>query len=234
VSVDHHGQEHEFEPVRGLPERLPAGERIVWQGSPQWRALALGAFHLRVLSVYFGVMLALVAVSAAGSGSDPMGVALAVSRPALLAAAALALVALFAWMTARATVYTLTDRRVVMRMGIVLTVTYNLPYRRIMAAAVRRDRGGTGDLPLQLKGGDRIAYLHLWPHARPWHLAAPQPMFRAIAQVDQVAALLTRAWSESTGGAAAEPARSAGRSLAHAATAAEPAPAFSGGPAAAH
>jgi len=204
VSVDHHGQEHEFEPVRGLPERLPAGERIVWQGSPQWRALALGAFHLRMLSVYFGVMLALVAVSAAGSGSDPMGVAVAVFRPALLAAAALALVALFACMTARATVYTLTDRRVVMRMGIVLTVTYNLPYRRIMAAAVRKDRDGTGDLPLQLKGGDRIAYLHLWPHARPWQLRRSQPMLRSIPEAAQVGALLARALAEA--GAATAPA----------------------------
>ncbi len=31
--------EHEFEPIPGLPERLPAGERMLWQGRP-WRALA--------------------------------------------------------------------------------------------------------------------------------------------------------------------------------------------------
>jgi len=27
------------EPVRGLPEKLPAGERILWQGMPDWHPL---------------------------------------------------------------------------------------------------------------------------------------------------------------------------------------------------
>ena len=33
-------EEHEFEAARGLPELLPAGERVLWQGSPDWRGLA--------------------------------------------------------------------------------------------------------------------------------------------------------------------------------------------------
>ena len=36
--------EHEFEPVHGLPEKLPAGEKILWQGSPDWKTLANEAF----------------------------------------------------------------------------------------------------------------------------------------------------------------------------------------------
>jgi hypothetical protein len=28
--------------------------------------------------------------------------------------------------------------------------------------------------------GKRIAYLHLWPHARPWQLKRPQPLLRAL------------------------------------------------------
>ncbi|MEY3475503.1 MAG: hypothetical protein RL087_1961, partial [Pseudomonadota bacterium] len=32
----HH--EHEFEAAPGLPAPLPVGERILWQGAPQWRA----------------------------------------------------------------------------------------------------------------------------------------------------------------------------------------------------
>ena len=35
--------EHEFEPQFGLPERLPDSERLLWQGSPSWRALAIVA-----------------------------------------------------------------------------------------------------------------------------------------------------------------------------------------------
>ena len=56
----HH--EHEFEAAPGLPEPLPPGERIVWQGAPDWRVLALHAYHLRQLAGYFGVMMAIQAL----------------------------------------------------------------------------------------------------------------------------------------------------------------------------
>ena len=42
-----------------------------------------------------------------------------------------------AWLSARNTVYTITDRRVVMRIGIVLTLTFNLPFKRIAAAGLQ-------------------------------------------------------------------------------------------------
>ncbi len=48
-----------------------------------------------------------------------------------------------AWLSARSTVYTLTDRRMVMRMGIVLTVTFNLPFKRIAAADMAPAPRGT-------------------------------------------------------------------------------------------
>ena len=57
MTIESHGHEHEFEPQFGLPERLPAGERILWQGSPDFRALARNAFHLRKLALYFSVLL---------------------------------------------------------------------------------------------------------------------------------------------------------------------------------
>ena len=39
-----------IEPQRGLPELLPADEKLLWQGSPDWRAMAARAFHLRKLA----------------------------------------------------------------------------------------------------------------------------------------------------------------------------------------
>ena len=51
----HH--EHEFEAAPGLPEPLPAGERILWQGAPDWRALAVHVFHVRKLAAYFAGIL---------------------------------------------------------------------------------------------------------------------------------------------------------------------------------
>ena len=53
------GHEHEFEPQRGLPEALPAGEHLLWQGQPDWRMLARKAFHVRKLVVYFAGLMVL-------------------------------------------------------------------------------------------------------------------------------------------------------------------------------
>ena len=50
----HH--EHEFEAAPGLPEPLPRGERLIWQGSPDWVQLAIHAFHVRKLAIYFSAM----------------------------------------------------------------------------------------------------------------------------------------------------------------------------------
>jgi hypothetical protein len=102
----------------------------------------------------------------------------------------------------RTTVYTLTDRRVVMRIGIVLTMTLNLPHRQIDAAALRPGKDGHGDIALQLAPGVRIGYVHLWPHARPWQVRWPQPMLRAVPHASQVAALLAEALQATAIGAA--------------------------------
>ncbi len=201
MTIQSNGHEHELEPQYGLPERLPATEKILWQGSPDARALARSAFHLRKLALYFTALMALQAANVAADGASVADVLLALVWPAGLSALALLGVWTLAWLTARTAVYTVTDRRVVMRIGIVLTLTFNLPLRTIESAAMRQGSGGHGDIVLALKGPDHIAWLHLWPHARPWHLTRTQPMLRALPQVADVAALLQRAWSAQTGGA---------------------------------
>ena len=51
--------EHEFEAVHGLPAALPAGENIIWQGSPVVSSFARNAFHIRALTGYFALLLVL-------------------------------------------------------------------------------------------------------------------------------------------------------------------------------
>ena len=46
------------EPLSGLPQRPPAGETILWQGAPQWRATALRTFHVRKVALYFAALFA--------------------------------------------------------------------------------------------------------------------------------------------------------------------------------
>ncbi len=215
--------EHEFEPEPGLPAPLPKDERVLWQGSPDWRALAVRAFHVRKLIAYFALMLALrgAATLSAGGGMVDALVAMAWLFP--LAVVGVGIVASLARLSARTAMFTVTDQRVVMRVGIVLTVTYNLPYRCVENADLRLDRTGTGDIALALKGTDRIAYLHLWPFARPWRLARPEPTLRGVPDAASVARVLSVAWSQATGvtlpapaAAKPEPARERGRAaLAH-------------------
>jgi Bacterial PH domain len=192
-------REHEHEPVLGLPEVLPAAERMLWQGSPDWRALAVRAFHVRKLVIYFALMLALRGSAVLADGGSTLDALRAVATLAPLALLGLALALFIAWLSARSTVYTLTDRRIVMRVGIVLTLSFNLPLKRIAAADMAPAPRGTGDIALELAGSDRIAWLQLWPHARPWRLAKPQPMLRCVPQGAEVARLLAQTWSQATG-----------------------------------
>ena len=185
--------EHEFEAVPGLPEALPAGEHILWQGSPDWKRLALNAFHVRRLALYFGLMIALQAIMIWDASHSLRANLGPLMLSALLALISLGLLAVTAWLSASTTMYTLTNKRVVMRIGIVLCITLNLPLRQIRGAAVLADNNGQGDIALALAGKERIGWLHLWPHARPWHLKDPQPMLRGVRDVQVVAAKLLAA-----------------------------------------
>lgn len=193
------GHEHDFEAQPGLPELLPAGEHVLWQGSPDWRMLARRAFHVRKLAVYFAAILALRAGLVISDGGTLVQALKALAWLAPLAAIAVGGMALMAWLSARGTLYTVTNKRVVMRIGIVLTVTFNLPYKRIEGAALHLNANGSGDLPLALANGERIAWLHLWPHVRPWRVARPEPMLRCVPEAQHVAQLMSTAWSSATG-----------------------------------
>ncbi|MEO8060468.1 MAG: photosynthetic complex putative assembly protein PuhB [Burkholderiales bacterium] len=191
--------EHEFEAELGLPEPLPRGERLLWQGSPDWRVLAREAMHTRMLAVYFALLLAARAANAGSNGGSLLDAGVAVLWLLPLAVTAIAVLSLLAWLIARTSVYTITDKRVVMRIGVVLNITFNLPHSQIVSAGLRTNPDGSGDLTLLLNDADRIAYVHLWPHARPWHLKRTEPMLRALPQVSAVAALLSAALADAAG-----------------------------------
>jgi hypothetical protein len=189
------GHEHEFEAQPGLPERLPADEQVLWQGSPDWLRLARERFHLSALAGYFIAILALRAGFVMSEGGSVGEALTAVAMLLPLVVFALGIVASLAWLSARTTVYTITDKRVVMRVGIVLSLTFNLPLRRLDAAGVKLTKDGHGSIPLTLGGTDRIAIVHLWPHARPWRVTKPEPMLCCIPDAARAAEVLHRAWT---------------------------------------
>ena len=200
MNVESNGHEHEFEAAYGLPEPLPKGENILWQGAPDFSDMAVRVFHLKKASLYFAVLIVLRCTFLYSSGVGAAATLAGTLLSAALAFTALAALTILAWLTARTTAYTLTDQRVVMRIGIVLTLTFNLPLKRIETAGLQLNKNGFGDIPLALGGGDRIGWLNLWPHARPWRIAKPEPMLRCIPQAQAFAHQLQLAWSAATGG----------------------------------
>jgi hypothetical protein len=199
MTIDSRGHEHEFEPEYGLPEALPQDERILWQGSPDFATVARRIFHVRKVALYFALLLALRAANTLGDGGSWLDALGSIALLSFLAVMGWTALAGLAWATARTAVYTLTDKRLVMRIGVALTLTFNLPLRAMRSAALRQQDGDCADIVIELATEDRIAWLHLWPHVRPWKLAQPQPMLRAVPDAARVAGLLTQAWSSSTG-----------------------------------
>ena len=184
--------EHEWEAAPGLPSALPKGERVVWQGAPEWKSLAIHAFHVRKVALYFALMLVVQAINLTAPEGRVDWKPLVVA--ASLYALALALLLGTAWMSARSTLYTLTNKRVVMRIGIVLTLTFNLPFKRIAGASLKTQGAGTGDIALALHPEDRIGWVHLWPHQRAWHVTQPQPTLRCVPDSQQVGEQLLKLW----------------------------------------
>lgn len=196
-------REFEYEPVKGLPELLPAGEHILWQGQPSWKAMARRTFHARAIAVYFAVWATMQGIFAAYDGAG-----LGASVFATLSVLPFGLVTVgilggLAYWHSRTTVYTITNRRVVFRYGIALNMAVNLPFKRVRSAALKlEEKNGTAEIPLELEGTGNLAFLHLWPHCRPWKFNPTQPMMRCVADGAQAAKILAEALQEAQGDAA--------------------------------
>ncbi|MFM2150857.1 MAG: putative photosynthetic complex assembly protein PuhB [Pseudomonadota bacterium] len=195
--------EHDSEPVRGLPAPLPAGETLLWQGAPRFNGLARRALHLRWMSVYFLILALWRGTALVAGGASHVAVLQGMALVLAVGTIPIALLVLYGWASARSTVYTVTSRRVVIRTGVALPMTVNIPFAVIGSAAVAQHADGTGDIALQITPPHRVSWLGLWPHTRSWHVSKPQPTLRAVAEPEAVAQLLARALA----GAAAMPVR---------------------------
>ncbi|GFE49442.1 hypothetical protein So717_11950 [Roseobacter cerasinus] len=182
----------EIEPVEGLPEKPPEGEQILWQGRPDWWRLSIEALSLKWVAGYFLLLAAWQFISVVDL--MPLGRAIGAAVPFLLLGLVVCgLLIAVAYVQARATMYTVTDARVVMRIGAALTVTLNLPYTQVGNAMLDLRKGGTGTIALETLGETRLSYLVCWPHIRPWHMRQAQPALRCIPEAERVAHLLAEA-----------------------------------------
>lgn len=174
------------------PVRLAPGERVIWQGSPGARPLALRLYRVWLVALY-GAGLTLADMIEARLHALGAWGALHAAIPGLLTTgAALAIFCLLAVGSARTTRYTLTDQRLVMQCGLAMPATLSMPLHRLAAVAVRVRRDGTGDITLLPHPGAKLAFAKLWPFVRPWRLSRPEPMLREVAGAGYVATILSR------------------------------------------
>ena len=191
----HNSPDHEFEPQYGLPEKLPKEEQVLWQGSPEIKAIVARVFHIKMIGVYFGVLLLYRLVSGVSEGEALSSIFLSALTILAISCLGLSLIALLGYLIASTAVYTITNKRVVMRIGIVLNMSFNFPLKKIHSADYGVQKDGSGDIYFTLSDGCKIALFHLWPHARPGKWALPQPSFRGIKNCAEVSQILTQAWA---------------------------------------
>jgi hypothetical protein len=191
-------------PMDGLPGRLPEGEEVLWQSGPSWRALARHAFHIRAVAVYFSLLVAWRVLGSMLSGHDLRYALVSAASCVLLGGLGIALFCLFAWLIARTTTYTITQKRIVLTYGMALPKSLNLPFCAIEAADLRRHKDGSGDIALRLLGTRRVPYLLLWPHVRPGAHGRGQPVLRCLAAPNEASEILAGAVAIGTIAAADE------------------------------
>ena len=180
------------EPIEGLPELLPKGEVILWQGRPNWLRLTIESLNLWWVIGYFGLLAAWRFLTVIDY--MPLGTAFSASIPFLFVAAFVGLLLCgVGYIQAKATLYTITNRRVVMRIGAALTLTLNLPFTKIDNAAVAKKRGGFGNIAFETSGDTKFSFFVLWPHARSWYFGKPQPTLKCIPDIEKVSSILGQA-----------------------------------------
>jgi hypothetical protein len=188
--------------ITGVGEALPPGESLLWEGQPDLKALAFRVLHLRLLLVYWGVVaVAFVGVGVMqGRGTGALAADLAWLGVVALLGSAL----LFGLAAAirKSTTYALTDKRVVVRLGVAFPSVLNLPLHRIDAVDFRSTGRESGEVVLTPSGTDRVGWFYLWPHAQPWNLRDPKPALRALPAAEEVgrriATEVTRARAEAS------------------------------------
>jgi hypothetical protein len=203
--------EYEDEPVEGLPDYLPEGETMVWQGRPTVAAMARRVFFIPHLALYFGLLIAGHTVYRLMEGVSGVQVLGTFVWQAGLAATVLVLLAWLARSYAASVVYTLTSERLVIRSGVALPMMVNIPIEQITAADMRVYRDGTGDIVLTPVADRKLHWILLWPNVSAWYTRPIRPLLRGLADphraADAFAAVASQHYQVTAGEQVAVPIR---------------------------
>jgi hypothetical protein len=187
-----------FEPQRGLPAALPAGEKLLWQGSPDWSSLAVHAYHVRKVALYFVLLVLWRVANGISAGHGAGSVALSCAWILSLGAIAVGVLSLLAYFSARMAVFSITSGRVLLRHGIAVPMTINVPFGLIVSAGMKRN-GATGDITMAIAREQRLGYVITWPYVRPGRITRPELDFRCVTDAERVADILGQALAAHAG-----------------------------------
>jgi hypothetical protein len=172
--------EYEGEPIEGLPEALPEGESLIWQGRPTVGAMLKRVFFVPQLAVYFGLLIGGHTIYRL-TESVPMAQVLGTLVWQFgLAAIVLLLLVWLARAYAKSILYTLTSARLVIRSGVALPMMVNIPIEQIIAADLRVHRDGTGDILLRASADRQLYWVLLWPNVSAWYSRPVRPCLRGL------------------------------------------------------
>jgi len=179
--------EYEGEPVEGLPEQLPDGESMVWQGRPTVAAMAKRVFFVPHLAVYFGLLISGHTIYRLMEG---VSLAQVMGTFVWQAGLAVTVLVLLLWLSrsyARSVLYTLTSERLVIRSGVALPMMVNIPIEQITAADLCVYRDGTGDILLRPSADRKLYWVLLWPNVSAWYSRPVRPLLRGLENPESVA-----------------------------------------------
>lgn len=178
--------------IRGVPHPLPAGEQVLWEGAPDPNAMATHVFHRRLFLLYFAAMITWWATTTnVAFGSSDFIASLGVRLG--LSAIVLGVVEMLSRVSARTTWYAITNKRVVLKIGMVIPMSINIPFQIVQSAGVGMFKDGTGQLMLVLAKEHRLAYVALWPHCRVFQVNQPQPILRGLRDAQRIGTVLANA-----------------------------------------
>jgi hypothetical protein len=178
---------------------LPPGEKLLWQGSPDWKALAIRGYHVRKVGLYFLALIAWRIGIGISNGQTLASIGESCAVLTALGATAMSVLALLAYGTSRAAVYSITSSRVLLRHGIAVPLTLNVPFTAVDSAALKMSADGTGDISFSVARDQRVGYMITWPHLRPGHFTRPCPGFRALTDAAHAAGILSAALAAHAG-----------------------------------
>ena len=182
-----------FEPVPGLPSDLPDDEKILWSGSPDPWTLGHRAFHTRWIAAFFAVLAISSIFSGFNHGADAGRVAITVVTLLSLGGLVVGFLMVMGWLVAINTIYTLTNKRLIIRHGVTMPMAVNVPFTKIARADAKIHGSGAGDISVSLLDGNRLSIFAIWPHNRPWSWQGAAPAMRLVPNGAKVAKTLSDA-----------------------------------------